>query len=268
MREQPLIEGHSDYRSFLKHYYEYRKELRPGFSFKVWANKLGLKSSSSLIMILKGQRTPSDSLVHKLNDYFDFNTKQRAYFEGIVLLERNQNRPQLYQRIKKDLPRFIKKSKISLDSFKIMSDWEYFAVREMLLLKDFTPNLEYLSKRITGKISAKKIGQILETLESLKLIKNYKQSDVHIETDTDTSSLAIKKYHKQIMDLIKRSLDEDDVKDRDITGTSFCMKKEYIDQVKIKIEKFQDELVQEFEAKEGEGEELYHLETAFIPLTK
>jgi uncharacterized protein (TIGR02147 family) len=72
---------YKDYLYFLKDFLQKKKGENSGFSYTVWAQKMDLKSSSMLSMVITGERFPSKSLIEKLSQYIGFTPAEAEYFE-------------------------------------------------------------------------------------------------------------------------------------------------------------------------------------------
>src|SRR5688572_29633530 len=81
------IHDYLDYRDFLRDYVKGKRVANPQWSFAVWARQLGLKSPSTLIMIVNGQRHPSSKLAQTLAAQLKLNTNDTRYFLDLVKLQ-------------------------------------------------------------------------------------------------------------------------------------------------------------------------------------
>ena len=102
---KPNVLEFSDYRSFLLASYESRRRSHRHFSLAAWARKLSLKSSSTLIMILKGDRNPSEQLVDTLNFDLGLCDDEAEYFRNLVQLEKAKTNTHLKNLILEKLPK-------------------------------------------------------------------------------------------------------------------------------------------------------------------
>ena len=50
------IFNYSDYREFLRDFFDMKKRVNPSWSYGLWSSKLGLNSISSITMVINGQR--------------------------------------------------------------------------------------------------------------------------------------------------------------------------------------------------------------------
>jgi uncharacterized protein (TIGR02147 family) len=67
--------------------------------------KLGFKATTSLTMIINGQRHPGQDTINTFIQYFKFDEKQSEYFADLVRFEKLKTDPRLYDLILKELKR-------------------------------------------------------------------------------------------------------------------------------------------------------------------
>jgi len=95
---------------------------------------------------------------------------------------------------------------------------------------------------------------------------NLKYASGHIETTSDISSEAIRRFHFQSLDNAKQSLNNTPPAMREIRGTAFVIPRSKLPQAKEMLRKFQDEFCDALESPDGDS--IYQIEMAFFPLTR
>jgi uncharacterized protein (TIGR02147 family) len=267
------VYNYSNYKTFLKTYFEEKKKTNSNFSLRVWARMLNLGGPSTLSMILNGVRHPGINLLDKLNQYFNFSEPRRHYFELLVRLAKanNGNAIHIMERLKEIHP---DKSFHMLDTetFNVISKWYFYAIREMIHLADFREDYEWITKKLGGKIKPKdaeyaintmlKVGVLERDLQTKKLVISKKR----ITTTQDIASEAIKRFHLQMIDRAKESIREVPVEERDNSASTLTINKSKIKDAKQLITHFSRELCKLLEAEKGNA--TYQLNIQFFPLTK
>ncbi len=89
------ITDYTDYQCFLRDFIVAEKRRRPSFSFGRWAKDLKLQSPSTLIMLVRRQRNPSDALTDALVRYFKFNGEDAECFRDLVHLKKNHRNSEI-----------------------------------------------------------------------------------------------------------------------------------------------------------------------------
>ena len=78
----------TDYRDFLNHHAKKKKEA--GLSIGAWAKRLQLKGTSSLSMILSGERDPGPKMIDRFISYFGFNESESLYFKTLIYFSKEK----------------------------------------------------------------------------------------------------------------------------------------------------------------------------------
>jgi uncharacterized protein (TIGR02147 family) len=267
----------TDYRSFLQAYFSDRKKNHKLWTYGVWAKKLGLKNSTSILKVLNGSREAGPEITEKLVSYFRFNEKERRYFEDLIRLSKVTHDPARKMAIMDRLRLQHPKRKFTLlddKSFAAISRWWFYGIRQLTKLKVFRLDPDWIAARFRFKVSAKEISHALKTMEELGLIKITQESalslvltEKSLNTTDDVSNEALKRFHEEVLTLAHASVRATPVAERQISGLTLAVKTEDLPRMKAFLRKMEDEFAVEFEAPK-EGDQVYQLETALFPLTK
>ena len=268
------IYGYCDHRLFLESTYCAKKKANTSWSYSVWAKQLGLKTKSTLIMVLKGQRLPSEDLTEKLAKYLKLSKKEEEYFFDLVHLAKCRSN----KRLSVTLLEKISKSHRGVDStfldsgaFSSISCWYYYAIREMVQLPDFKYDVNWITNKLQYKVSTTEVRHAVKTLLRLKLLRqdhqgNLKIAQANINTSSDVADEGLKRFHEGILEKARAAVRTSEPKQRQISGTTFVMNRENMFKAKEMLRKFQDDFTDLFESKTGNS--VFHFELALFPLTK
>lgn len=263
-----------DYRAFLHAHVQVKKSANPAWSYTVWARQLGLKSSSTLIMILNGQRNPGRGLLDDLARYFKLTAPEKQYFGDLVRLAKAHTDVQLSMQVMKQLEERHPGKGFRLldrDTYFAVSHWYYLAIREMIQLKSFREDPEWIAAQLQFPVTPEKVSEAIDTLIRLGLVArtaNGRLSSTanHLDTGTDVADEGIKRHHEQQLENAKAALRSVAPSLREISGGCFAIKASSLPRAKEIISQFQIQLCNELEAKEGD--QVFQLEVAFFPLSK
>lgn len=271
--ETPDLFQYTNFRTYLADFVAAKKGTRKGWSYAAWARKLGVKSPATLAMILNGQRNPGPELTNALCRFFAFGEKEKTYFRDLVELEKHQANPALTVLFLEKLSKQHPKSRFRVlghDEFRAISHWHYYAIREMVLLKDFRPDPEWISKKLNGAITPPKARDTLKSLLDLGLLAvdergQYALGDVHLDTATDLVDEGLKRFHEQMLAKASQALRQVPVEKREVSGTTFSVSLANVPRAKELIREFRMKLCKLLEQPGGDA--VYQLEMAFFPLT-
>lgn len=246
----PLIERYKDYRKFLSDFYTFKKSNRSGFSFRQFAQKAGLRSPNYLQLVMKGDRNLSDQMAEQVAIAMDLTISQKKYFISLVRQENCKTDDELSKAqqeslvaLKKLVSKYLNKNKE-----KVLTEWHYLLVRELVALPDFEPTGEYVHSKLKKLISVangEKAIRILIEAGFLKEENNrWKIVDPVLDTgDTAFTDSQIKNYHSQTLKVWSENLDVWDSKDLEMGVLNLSISSSKIPELKQKMRDFQDHIL-------------------------
>ena len=171
----------------------------------------------------------------------------------------------------------IKKSKhltaipyhpLAVDEFKVISDWWYFAIMSLAETPACSSDEVELSKRLN--ITPKQVSTALTILRKLKLIYiragRLKRTGKSFATQNDVSDVAIRKNHRQGLELAVDALERVPILEREFGSMTLAIDPRYIPQAKFRIREFRKEMAQLLEVKNQS--DVYRLQIQFFPVTQ
>lgn len=265
---------YTDYRSYLKDHYHSKKQKHSGWSLETWARRLGLKSKSTLAMILKGQRHPGRPVVSSLIRYFEFTNDEAEYFSDLVEWVKCKDGGNLSTILQERLAQKRKSQKfefIDLDEFSLISQWFFPVIRELFHVKQFQMDPHWISHQLNSQLSVYEVEQALRLLERVGIVERlargkYRLMQRHLVTPSDISSEAIKRFHLQILERAKESVRSVPVDEREISGSTFVVRQEDLPKAKKMLKSLMEKFADGVESIGGDR--VYHLEVCFFPLTR
>lgn len=259
---------------FLQDTYTHIKVLRPRYSLRSWSIKLGFRSSASLSRILSRNRRTTLAQVRTISKGLNLSEHESLYLETIVQFDGPLMAalgPQLKVLFnKKKRAEHIQQS---LKTFTMISEWYYSVILASLDLKRTFETAEDFAEVIADEsLTLRQINQALTDLQKLGFIvpENgaYRKSEpakgTHIEPGT--ASVAVRNFHSQMLGMALKSIHTVEREHRDIRGVTLAIKKEdYATAQAIISDAFEQIFAL---AGKGHGEKVYHLSTAFFPVSK
>lgn len=264
----------TDYRTFLIAHIQEMKKANPRWTYGMWARRLGLKTTSSITKIIKGEREPGEAVSQKLISYFKFRNKESQYFQDLVRLQKIKKDPRLsillMEKMAKEHPNCAMRL-LDDKTFSIISCWHYLAIREMTRMNHFQEDPDWIARQFQFKVIPREIKNAIQTLLKVGLLKRDKQGLLQIEegrikTSDDIASEAIKRYHEQMLENAKISLRITDVDEREFTSAMLVVNRANLPKVKAFVRQFKNQFSKTFEEEKGDG--LYQIQIQFFPLTK
>ncbi|HUP56547.1 MAG TPA: TIGR02147 family protein [Bdellovibrionota bacterium] len=231
-----------------------RCERNPNYSLRAFARSLNLHSST-LSSILNEKRKVSPRIAKRLLDALgaDPLLKQRILTAEIGL---DQD---------EDTDSYVL---IKADQYKLLADWEHFAILSALELKNAIGTSAWLATRLG--IPLGKVLDCLDRLGKLGFVRRLGDRLVTTGHETETTNevpdQAIRGAHRQYIEKAVASLENDDLSVRDITGITMGVAIDKLPEAKKMIRTFRRNMAR-FLSK-GDQTEVYRLNVQLFPLTR
>jgi uncharacterized protein (TIGR02147 family) len=256
------------YREILKNEFEQRNLKNARYSLRSFARDLGL-SPSRLSEVLNGRYGLSRKASEDIADKLSFSKTEKERFCDLVDLShaRSKTKKELARlRLKKNI---LKYKTMELDAFRVISDWHHLAILELTYLDHFKNDSTLIGK--TLGISPSVVESAIDRLKKVGLIKEKAGNLVATEDFSaigdDKPSLAVKNFHKQIMERALSALFVQSFEERDFSSVVMAISKSKLPQAKDLIRKFKKEfstLVTDTTSKDS----VYCLGIQFFDLAK
>lgn len=268
------IYAYIDPAAYIRDKLEEKKQKNRSFSLRSWARQLGMKSHGPLHAIINGQRGIPKKFVPLFIQHLGLDRKESNFFEALVDFQRAK-RPEekeFYQKRLETLsPKELRKVE-DFEGYKYLSDPLHIILAELTELKGFRPDAGWIKQRLLMKPGMKDIEEVIQRLILLGILKQegsaLKKQVKHIYTKKEMMNQGIQLYHKEMIKLSNAMLEQQDVSEREYNGVSFNIKLKDMPKIKESIREFVDQLIQNYEAPSGEGEETYHLNVHLFRLSR
>lgn len=271
-----LVFKFKDPYEYLNHVWQCKKHNNPSFSLRSWARSLGLTSSSTLTLLLRKKRQLTKNQAVKIIENLKLSAFEADYFEALVDFSlQTSSQGKKYYKNKVDRLRKIGRLKgRALDSFLHLSSPFALLIFEMIGLKEFKNDPQWIKKHLTFDLSVQKIKSIIDILIKLELVIENEKGILQKRDQTisyqfydniDDPSL---EYHQKNFDLLKRRIGIDGHKKAKFSSYFFNIKRDQIVQAGKTILDFNQDFIDRFESNDKEGEETYQVNFQFLPYTK
>jgi uncharacterized protein (TIGR02147 family) len=235
-------------RSFLYSELRARKGNNPAYSLRAFAQSLGL-SPGRLSQYLSGKRKITSEVAKKIVNRLNLSPGQEQEWS------RTKNDNALYARLNEQ-------------TFRIIADWEHYALLNLLKLRGQNHDHEKLAERLG--ISIRAVDIAIERLLDIGLIirsnGRYRRKAMRLRTSDGIESRALRIAHLQDLQRAVAALEEVDVNSRDITSITMAIAKKRLPEAKVRIKAFRRELADLLEG--ADADEVYNFQVQLVPITK
>jgi uncharacterized protein (TIGR02147 family) len=251
-----------DYVRKLEEQFNFRKAHNPIYSLRAYARDLDLHPST-LSKILKGTRRLPFAVVESVVTRLELSQTEKEHFFTSVLQSRGLRA--LQQTPWPNPPVKTLKNDIH---FSIISEWEHYAILNLLKLKDFQSSYQWMSDRIG--ISIFRCKKVIETLLQAELIKqddqkNFIRNYPKITSSDEVSAHALKIAHQNDLKLAASKIWNTPLSQRDFYSMTMPINVKNLKRAKLLTRSY----VKEMEAllETGELTEVYQLAVQLFPLS-
>lgn len=257
-----------DYRDYLKSHYEIKKKGNRYFSYKVFANAVGMDQSHLAKVLMHHMHLPPDKISH-FTRYLDLQGSEKEYFESLVHFGRAVSPSEVKLWFEKlQLIRPPQFRVITNDQFEYFSHWYTPVIRSLLgIIGECSPT--DLSSRIQPKISAAEVNAAIELLFRLGMIEKnesqWKLSEPHIGSGQVSNSRVLREYHRQVLDIAVGSIDTIPIQNRDISSLVIAIDDFAFDDIRSMTRDFRMAIQKRIDQVEH-ANRVYHFNIQIVPV--
>jgi len=270
---RPVFE-YTNYREFLRDFYQTKKREMPAYSFRLFSEKAGFKAPNLLKLVMEGKRNLTKESVYKFAKALRLNRRETEYFENLVFFnqsdtldEKNAYLKQVMRLRGKGDPRRIEQSE-----YAYYSDWWHPVIRELVTAVDFGGDFRRLGAMVVPPVSAAEAQKSVELLLKLGFVRRgddgrYAAADVNLTTGPRVRSVAVANYHREMMRLASESIERFGADERDITSLTLAVSEQTRQAIVERLAEMRRELL-DMAAGDTNGSRVVQLNLQLFPLSE
>lgn len=207
----PDIYQYTDYRAFLRDWFEQSKLQSPHVSYRYLARRTDV-DAGYLARVFQGTKHLSDTAVERFIQLLGLGPKEQRYFAEMVRFGKARREDEIRERFDKLAQ--LRDSGVRVlgqQEYRYWMHWYIPAIRLTLLNDDFSGDFSALAERLTPAITASQAQEAVQLLLDLGLVKQrpdgiYEVQDTHLSTGDSWASAAIREFQAKTLDLARESL--------------------------------------------------------------
>jgi uncharacterized protein (TIGR02147 family) len=235
--ERPDILSYENYRDYLRDWYAWMKETKPGFSFRTFSRWAGFKSPNQLQLIMQGKRNITPETIGAFVRVLKLKRREKQYLELLVNLNQAKT-PEAKANFLAEMSDYFRRYKDNLrhDQYEYLLKWYYPVLRELITTKGFKEDRHLIAKRIGHGVTPRHVDEALEKLQRLGLVRRdakgeLMQADAIVTTGPESSNAASYFYHRQMISLAHKALEEQMPDERNFTAITLACRREDVAEI-------------------------------------
>lgn len=273
--ERPIPEAFDDHRAYLRAMIRFLKATKPAFSYRQFSRRAGFSSPNFLKLVAEGQRNLSESSISKFAKGLDLSDREQSVFEVLVRLGQSQTdaeRNRWYGELRESRER-LPVGRIEADQYELYSNWVNVVLREMVGLPGFQEDQKWLARTLRPAVRLPAVKRGMALLERLRLVtrgaNGLEQSQSALSTGGQVRSLAVRNFHRAMLDLATRALDRIPREQRNVTGLTVPLSPATYAEICHRIGAFRREIIEIVERDQTAGPKAVHqIQFILFPVTK
>lgn len=267
------ILNYTNYRIFLKDYYEEEKKKKSFFSYQYLADHCGFKSKSYLYKVIRGEKALALTGAEKIGSFLKLKKRELDYFRAIVMFtnaEDYEKREYYFKKLQK-LSKKSDLSKLRQNQFEYFNNWYNAVIRELVSIIDWNNDYSILAKSVIPSITEKEAKDSVKLLLKCGLISidkdgEYHRCDIVITTGEDIQSLAVSNFQRKNLELASKAIERFPRSDRDISSLTVSVSKDGAKRVAAELARCRKKLIS-IVSKDMDVDRVYQINFQSFPLS-
>jgi uncharacterized protein (TIGR02147 family) len=267
------IEFYTDYRLFLRDFYNWKKESSRHYSYRLFSIKAGLNSPSIYREVVAGKRNLTIQTISAFVKGLGFNERDGRFFENLVLFNqaKSEEAKKKYLAILRGLRYRKPQKQIPVHLFEYYEKWYNPVVRELAVVVDWKEDYQKLSRCVNPPIKASEARESIVLLLNLGFLKKnsdgtYEQTSPDITTGPEVNSLAIRALNREYARLGMESIDRFPPSMRDVSSVIMAVPRERLADFKREIVDFRKKIITMASEATVKSDSFYSLVVEFFPI--
>ena len=274
------IYGYTNYRTYLKDFFEHKKKNKAGYSYRVFAREAKLSSPNYLKLLIDGKRNLGEKTIPNIIQALGLEGNMGEYFTNLVKMNHTSclQKKEHYLHHIKSLTPLVHKRKLGLETHRFLSHWINPVLTEMVEMSNFKADPYWITKKMVLDSPLKTISQswqfLLESgfVEKIKT-GGFKVKDKVILSSDEIKNMAVQRFHLLMLDTAKKVLGIVPIDKREYRALTIRVSENSVKELKEKLKKFHDDIhvwsleQQESSKKNNEKEIVLQLNMQMFPFT-
>lgn len=271
----PDIYQYTDYRAFLRKYFDEQKAAKPAFSHQFFTRKAGIKSKGFMLHVMNGERNLTKPVALGIARAIGLTAAQTEFFEDMVSFDqaKKQSDKEYYLERITVKRKNIKAKPLDDRQYKFYSEWYHSVIRELVTLVGKEADPAALANLMVPPITPKQVKNSLKLQAELGILKKdrngaYCQDQRFVSAGGPVRNTAIVKFQKEMLEQAKSAWDQFKTDEMTMHTVTLCMSGEVMERIRQEIREFKERLFEIVAKEEKMPDRVFHLNLNLFPVTK
>lgn len=249
MKQVVDIYQYTDYRAYLKDWYELSKKRESYVSYRYISRRTGV-DAGYLARVLQGNKHLAERSLEAFSKMLQLDEQESRYLLTMVRFSKARRDDEIRDLFQKLMVLRESNARILDQSqYRYWMHWYIPAIRLTLLTYEFRGDFKELAQRITPAITPAQAEEAVDVLLSLGLVQRnqagiYEVQDSHLSTGDTWTSMAIREFQGKTLDLARQSLRDFPPELREIATLSLAIPMDEIVSLQEMMRTFRKQVAQ------------------------
>jgi uncharacterized protein (TIGR02147 family) len=267
------IENYTDYRQFLRDFYEDRKKHLPIFSYRYFCIKAGLKSPTLLKEIIDGKRNITTKTLPCFIKGLGLTPLDAQYFSALVHFNQSKGTQEKthYLEEMRNLKRKVPRDVVPIDQYSFYSRWYYLVLRELACIFPWNGDFGRLAKAVNPPIKKSEAQEGIKFLLEKGFLSvdnrgNFVQTKKAITSGSEVTSIGIRAFNEIMGRRGVEAINQFSPEVRDIRTMLIGISPDSYALIKEEIREFMDRVAKIVDT-DSKSDVVYNLGVQLFPLS-
>jgi uncharacterized protein (TIGR02147 family) len=264
------IEFYTDFRQYLKDYYEDRKSRSKSFSYRQFCLKADIRSPSLFLEVVEGRRNLTEASTAQFIKGLGLTEADSQYFT--ILVNYNQARDsrskQRWFEELRGMRRRVQAQVVPFDRHEYYARWYFPVLRELACRIDWKGDHGHLARQVRPALNPRQVRDAIDLLVRLGMLKQegerWTQPEPALTTGHEVDSLLVRSCNRQFADLAALAIDEVPPPRRDASSMVIGISADGFRRIKEEIRHFKARVARIAE-DDALADRVYAMSIQFVP---
>lgn len=267
------IETYTDYRLYLRDYYEDRKKRFSFFSYRYFCLKAGLKSPTVFKEVADGKRNLTSKMIPLFIKGLDLSPLDAHFFIALVHFNQSKSIEEKAQYLEQmqGLKRKVPQKIVPIDHYALYSRWYLLVLRELACIIPWNGDYGILAKAVNPQIKKSEAQDGIHfLLQKGFLVRHedgrYTQNNQAISSGSEVTSIGIRNFNEHMTRRGADAINEFPQSVRDIRTMIIGISEDSYSLIKHEIREFMDR-VASIVTNDTSSDRVYNLGLQLFPVS-